>query len=468
MFNFFRVNDPIRLVGILLYLILFSVISWVFFSFPSTTPALMWMVLGERLSEGYLLYVDVIDDTGPLSAGVFTGLHLLFGRSPIAYVLLGKVFVLFQIYYWNSTLIKYRVFDENTYLPAIVMAALFHFSFDLMYLSPTLLGSTFLLLAFGQLFSHTVLQKESSESTLLIGIYGGLATGFHWNFVFFLPFIVFTGLAISGFTIRQLFLSIMGFLLPILLISVFYFWKDGLEQALQVWPIVFNYPSYGYQPYLSWLAPGVFPLLLALIGFTISSFFRGATINQQKQRQLIVIWLLFSAGLFFLVKNNASYQLVVFLPALSYFISQFFQRFSWTFLIRPAFFGLVLVAPILTSFYWTARTAVDTSYFVVATDEIALPKKSGLMVLEDNPSPYLIHSLEGPFLNYHMSVSYLQQEKTLPQKAQVFQMIRRQLPKKVLDKDGHFKDLLEELPALKEFYSEANPGIYSLKYEPRK
>ena len=260
----------------------------------------------------------------------------------------------------------------------------------------------------------------------------------------------------------------MGFLLPILLIFVFYFWKDGLEQALQVWPIVFNYPSYGYQPSLSWLAPGAFPLLLALIGFTISSFFRGATINQQKQRQLIVIWLLFSAGLFFLVKNNASYQLVVFLPALSYFISQFFQQFSWTFLIRPAFFGLVLVAPILTSFYWTARTAVDTSYFVAATDEIALPKKSGLMVLEDNPSPYLIHSLEGPFLNYHMSVSYLQQEKTLPQKAQVFQMIRRQLPKKVLDKDGHFKDLLEELPALKEFYSEANPGIYSLKYEPRK
>jgi len=426
------------------------------------------MVLGERLSEGYLLYVDVIDDTGPLSAGVFSGIHLLFGRSPMAYILLGKVFVLFQVYYWNSTLIKYRVFDENTYLPAIVLAALFHFSFDLMYLSPTLLGSTFLLLAFGQLFSHTVLQKESSESTLLIGIYGGLAAGFHWNFVFFLPFIAFTGLAISGFTIRQLFLSIMGFLLPILLIFVFYFWKDGLQQAIQIWPIVFNYPIYGYQPSLSWLVPGAFPLLLALIGYTISSFFRGATINQQKQRQLIVIWLLFSAGLFFFEKNNATYQLVVFLPALSYFISQFFLKFNWTFLIRPAFFGLVLVMPILASFYWTTRTAVDTTYFVVATAETSLPQKTGVMVLEDDPSPYLTNSLGGPFLNYNMSLSYLKQEKTLPQKAQVFQMIRRQLPKKVLDKEGHFKDLLEELPALKELYSESNPGIYSLKYKTRK
>jgi hypothetical protein len=423
----------------------------------------MWLVLGERLSEGNLLYVDIIDDTGPLSAGVFTGLHLLFGRSELAYILLGKIFVLFQIYYWNSTLIKYRVFDENTYFPAIVMAALFHFSFDLMYLSPTLLGSTFLLLAFGQLFSHTVLQKESSESTLLIGIYGGLATGFHWNFVFFLPFLIFTGLAISGFTVRQLFLSILGFLLPILLILVFYFWKDGLEQALQVWPIVFTYPNYVYQPYLSWLVPGVFPLVLALAGYLIGSFFRGATINQQKQRQLILIWLLFSAGLFFLVKNTASYQLVVFLPAMSYFITQFFLHFGWTLLLRPAFFGLILVLPIWGMNYWQDRTGIDTSYFVAQTFDMEPLIQSGVMVLEEDPSPYLTHSLDGPFLNYHMSASYLKQEKTLQQKAQVFQMIRRQLPVQVYDNQGHFKALLEELPALKEFYTEEKPGSYSKK-----
>jgi hypothetical protein len=67
-----------------------------------------------------------------------------------------------------------------------------------------------------------------------------------------------------------------------------------------------------------------------------------------------------------------------------------------------------------------------------------------------------------------MSTSYLKQEKTLQQKAQVFQMIRRQQPKQVLDGEGLFKDLLEELPALKEFYTETNPGVYSIKYETRK
>jgi len=51
----------------------------------------------------------------------------------------------------------------------------------------------------------------------------------------------------------------------------------------------------------------------------------------------------------------------------------------------------------------------------------------------------------------------------LQQKAQVFQMIRLQQPDQVFDKEGLFKALLEELPALKEFYTEVKPGIYTKK-----
>jgi hypothetical protein len=153
-----------------------------------------------------------------------------------------------------------------------------------------------------------------------------------------------------------------------------------------------------------------------LAGFFIGSFFRGATINQQKQRQLILIWLLFSAGLFFLVKNTASYQLVVFLPAMSYFITQFFLYFNWTLLLRPAFFGLVLALPLWGMNYWQERTKVDATYFVTAPIEKDQRIQKGLMILEENPSPYLTQSLDGPFLNFHMSESYLKQEKNLQQK----------------------------------------------------
>lgn len=421
------------------------------------------MVLGERLSQGYFLYQDVLDDTGPLSAGVFTGIHYLFGRNELVYEISGRILVFSQILYWNTILIRYRVFDENTYLPAIIMAALYHFSFDMIGLSPTLLGSTFLMLALGQLFSQTVLQKETSESTLLIGIYGGIATGFHINFILFLPYIIFTGLAISGFTIRQLFLALVGFFLPILLILVFYFWNDGLEEAFEIWPILFTYEGYEYQPYLSWLIPGILPLLLGLFGFFIGSFLKGSTINQQKQRQLIVLWMIFSALVFFLVKRQASYQLLIFIPGLSYLATHFFLYLKSGFISRFSFFLLVIGLPVGGIAYWTSRIPMDQSYFVNPGSEDEIPKGSTLMVLGNDCSPYFKAPLEGPFLNFHLTKSYLSQEKNLTQKAQLFQMLSSQNPDLIFDREGYFKALLEEIPALKESFRETSPGMYSSK-----
>ncbi|HAS59261.1 MAG TPA: hypothetical protein DCS64_12355, partial [Algoriphagus sp.] len=232
MYQFFKVNDPFRLIGILLFLVIWSLIYILFSDFPITATQLNWMLLGERLGNGVFLYQHIIDDTGPLSAGLFSLLDFLFGRNPLMLEILGRILVLFQVVFWNNVLIKYRVYDENTYLPAIIMLALFHISFDTLSLSPALLGSTFLVLALSKLFSQTVLQKDSTESTLLIGIYGGLATGFHPIYVVFLPYMILVGIAISGFSFRQLMLSLMGYLLPILLISVFYYWNNGLDEAI--------------------------------------------------------------------------------------------------------------------------------------------------------------------------------------------------------------------------------------------
>jgi len=440
-----------------------SLVSALFFTFPTTSPTLLWMVLGERLSEGYLLYVDIIDDTGPLSAGVFMAIHSVFGRSEWVYELLGIILVGTQIYYWNSTLIKFRVFDENTYLPAIIMAALFYFSFDLRQLSPTLLGSTFLILALGQLFSQTVLQKESNESTLLIGIYGGLATGFHLHFLFFLPYLIFSGLVISGFSFRQLFLTLIGFALPIISILLFYYWNDGLEQALQVWPIFFSYPSYSYQPMLSWLIPAIFPLLLAIVGYIFGGILRGSTINQQKQRQLILLLLFFSSTLFFLFKNQASYQLVIFIPGLTYLITHLFLHLNWGIIAKPAFYGLTLGLPFLGMNYWNSRTSQDSTYFVLEDSPHIIPKRKSILVMGNDPSPYLNISLGGPFLNYNMSKSYLNREKKLEEKAQIYYMIQKQAPELILDEEGQFNILLQELPILQKNYQETSPGLYEKK-----
>lgn len=463
MLRFFKVNDPFRLIGVSIYLIVLAILMIWIFPFPITEPRLMWMVLGERLSEGFFLYQDVIDDTGPISAGFLTLVHFVFGRSPLAYELIGRALVLFQIVYWNTILIRYRVFEENTYLPAIIMAALFHFSFDMSGLSPALLGSTFLILALGQLFSQTVLQKETSESTLLIGLYGGIATGFHLTFGIFLPYMIFVGIAISGFSFRQLILSLLGFFLPILLVFVFYFWNNGLIETLQVWPLIFIYEKYAYQPIISWIILGAFPVLLAVLGYFFSVFLRGSTMNQQKQRQLIFFWLAFSVLEFILLKRQASFELVIFLPGLTYLITQFFLHTGKGFLGKLAFLLLLAGLPAAGWWYWNGEANSGSGYFVRPSSEFSFQPGEKIMVLSNDPSPFLQASLGGPFLNYQLTKAYLETDKTLSEKAEIFQTLSAQRPDIVLDPLGNFKTLLEELPALKSLYREERPGVFRLK-----
>lgn len=463
MLSFFKVNDPFRLIGVAIYLILLAIVMLGFFSFPLTEPQLIYMVLGERLSDGFFLYQDIIDDTGPLSAGFFTFIDFLFGRNQFAYELIGRLLVLFQIIYWNTVLIRYRVFEENTYLPAIIMAALFHLSFDMAALSPALLGSTFLVLAIGQLFSQTVLQKETSESTLLIGIYGGIATGFHLNFGIFLPYMIFMGIAISGFSIRQLLLSLIGFFLPILLVMMFYFWNNGLTEAFQIWPLIFTYEKYNYQSLVIWAVLGAFPLLLALVGYFYSAVLRGSTINQQKQRQMIILWMIFSLAEFFLIKRQATYQLLIFIPGLTFLITQFFLNTSKSVIGKLAFLILLFGLPIAGWWFWQQELKSESTYFVRSKAEYQINPGEKIMVMSKDSSPYLENPLGGPFLNYNLTKAFLESEKTLEQKAKIFQNLTTQKPQVVIDPSGMFKNLLNELPALKSLYTETQPGVFRLK-----
>jgi hypothetical protein len=275
-----------------------------------------------------------------------------------------------------------------------------------------------------------------------------------------LPYIIFTGLAISGFSIRQLFLSLVGFFLPILLILVFYYWNDGLAETIQAWPMIFSYDTYEYQPMMSWLIPGVVPIILAFAGYFFGSFFRGATINQQKQRQLIILWLIFSMLFFFLVKRQAAYQLLIFIPGLTYLITQFFLHFKSGFIGRLGFTLLVFGLPFGGLAYWANRLEVDKTYFVQTTISDQLPNQSSVMVLGEDCSSYLQHPLGGPFLNYHLTKTFLSGEKSLEQKSELFRKLSKQKADFILDQEGSFQALLEELPALKEHYKEAKPGVF--------
>ena len=254
-------------------------------------------------------------------------------------------------------------------------------------------------------------------------------------------------------------LSLVGYFLPLLLISVFYFWNDGLEEAIQIWPLTFLSQKYEYQSLLSWLYLGIFPLLLAALGYFMATVLRGSTINQQKQRQLILIWLVFSAAVFFIIKKQAAYQLVILIPGLTYLITQFFLNTKKEFIAKMSFYILVVGLPAVAFWYWH-QDDTDSEYFV-AKNEVEYT--GNILVLGDNLSPYLNSSLGGPFLNYRLSKLYLDQDRDLREKARLFQMLQKQRPATVLDPQGDFEKLLKQFPALESQYRKTSADVYSLK-----
>lgn len=460
MLSFFKVNDPFRLLAVVVFLLGFSTVYFVLEPFSLTQSQLSWLLVGERAAAGYLPFYQIIDDTAPLSVAVFGVLNTVFGKDLLAYEILGRVLVLWQAIYWNLTLIRYRVFDETSYLPAIIMVVLFHFSFDLLSLSPALMGSTFLLLALAQLISQTVLQKETSESTLLIGLYAGLAVGFHSVYIIFLPYLIFTGIVISGFSFRELLLSLAGFFLPLLLIGTYYFWNDGVWGLIEIWPLSFLTPRVPYQSLLSWGIFAAFPLVLAGIGYLFCAVLRGSTINQQKQRQLLIVWLLISCFQLFLIKDQAAFQLAVLIPTLSYLITQFFHFAKRKLIANVLFLTLILGFPLASIWYWQAYLSENKAYQVTNT----LPAESkGMMLLQNDLSPLRGNMLDGPFLNYEMTKIFLEKEKDYGQKARLFVLLETQKSKHILDPNGEFQKLLDQFPVLADDYKKTSPGVFDLK-----
>jgi len=459
--NFFRVNDPFRLLAVALYILGLGFLYYFLDPFGLTQTQLTWIVVGERAIEGFLPFKNIIDDTGPLSVGVFSLFEMVFGRNILAYEIAGRILILWQAIYWNLILLKYRVLSETSYLPAVLVVCLFHFSFDMLSLSPALLGSCFLLLSIGQLFSKTVLQSKQSESTLLIGLHAGLAFGFHPIFLVFLPYMIFAGVAISGFSFRELILSIIGFLLPALGIATFYFWNDGLFELFRVWPMSFFTPRILYQTLTSWGLLAIFPLILAGIGYFLCAVVRGSTINQQKQRQLLMLWLVVACFELFLIKDQAGFQLIVLIPTLSYLLTQFFHLTKRAVIANSLFFLLIFGLPIGAIFYWSSYMNSNPKYLI--SEKLESNPREGIMSLQVDMSPYAQKKLDGPFLDYEMSKVFNSKTQTLSQKAKLFQLLENQKSGVVLDPNGTFQEILKSLPALENQYRKEERSIFVLK-----
>lgn len=433
---------------------------------PLLAPELMWMLTGERMTAGYHMYVDIIDDNGPFSVGIYWLLDAMFGRSLLAYHILAGGVMLFQIVYVNHLFIKYRAFDDNTYLPAMVMTVLFHLSFDFLTLSPALLGSTFIVLSLGRLFSLTLLNQDSTESVLMVGIFGGIAACFHLPLIFFLPFLIVTGIIVSGFNFHQLILSLVGYLQPLVFVALYYFWIDGLNDfILEFFFATRIIETYQYVSYWDILILFVVPIGFALSGFFMSSVLQRHTVNQQKQQQIMLIFLIFAVLALFLANRKNPYQLVVLLPGLTYFITQIFIYVEKKVVLKSFFYSFLIIVP-LVGYGWTfykINTETIYSYAIREDRKYDYFNRKSIVVLGSDIGYYKNATLSTPFLNYNLSKRILADFEDYGDMTTTYLQFSREKPQYIIDEEGVFRSLLIQIPALETLYYEEREGVYRLR-----
>ena len=224
--GFFRINDPYRLLGLLLVLILIGVPGFIY------APEILLsevksQVLGEAIADGKLMYIQVFDDTPPLASALFGLMNMFFGKSVLAYHIVALLIIFFQASYFAVLLINNKAYTENTYLPALIFGLLCFFSFDIVTFSAELLASTVLLFAINHLFHEIEFKIQQDDIVLKLGVYLGLSTFLVFSYWVFLLLSIFILIVLTRAGFRKIMLMMFGFVLPhAMLITLYFYWGE--------------------------------------------------------------------------------------------------------------------------------------------------------------------------------------------------------------------------------------------------
>lgn len=452
--RFFRINDPYRLIGLLLVLLLVSLPAFI-------NPAelllseLKSMVLGEAIADGKLMYIQIIDDTPPMASALFGFMDLLFGRSLAARHIVALLIIFFQASYFAVLLISNKAYTENTYLPALVFALLCFFSFDLIAFSPELLASTVLLFAINHLFHEIEFKIQKDEIVLKLGVYLGLATFFVFSYWVFLLLSILILIVLTRAGFRKITLTIFGFVLPhMLLVTLYFFWGEpGL-----LWKNFYLSNLTIFREMLLSLK-GLFVLCGVPLAFFVFSIFmvnREArfTRYQSQLMQVMFLWLLFSLIQIAVARKVSPASLVTFVPPLAYFISHHLLliRRRW----RAELSLWLFLIGLISMNYLTRTGRIDSVDFSRLFPENSTYKNTmagkKVMILGSDWNLYRQNSLGGIFLNWDLSQAII----TKPASYQYVEIIASSFdveePDVIVDENDYMKEILNKIPVLRKKY----------------
>ena len=461
MLHYFRINDPYRLFGLLAVLLI--IVLPLLIDPPGLTyPELKNFISGEKVRDGNSLYVEIIDSTAPLAAWFNAFWDLCFGRSVLARHILAFLIIFLQASYLGIVFSSKKAFAENTYIPSLIFAILFTFSFDTISLTPELVGSGFLLLALNSLFKQLEFREQGNESIFNLGLYIGIASLFALSFAIF---IIGCSLILIFFTRsspRQYFLMIFGFLLSHILLLSGYYLMDGVKE---IW-IYFYLPNLAFHSdrFISnqalWTLAAL-PLLFLFISLITMN--RDARLSKYQTQlvQSMFFWMIFSIIQILISKDFRPQSFISLIPCLSFFITHFLL------LIRRRKFAELYIWLLIIGIATISYTARYGMWDRITYDSLLVPENKTtfegkrVLALDGDYSFYRHNELASPFLSWTLSKDIFGEPGYYENVIVVYKGLNSDPPDVIRDKDDQLKPFLEQIPKLKGMYS--RNGIYYVK-----
>lgn len=466
MLSYFRINDPYRLIIIFVILILFRAPHFISSSWH-TIPELSWMIVGERMNEGAMLYVGIWDDIGPLSAWIYRSLDFLFGRSQLALQILGLLLFFFQISYLNYISLKHKMYNENNYLPALFSGVLGLTFFNIITLSPQQLGLTFVLFSMNSLFSHIETRNKTDGNLLNIGLYIGIAS------LFFLPYSIMIFLHIAGLIFftntikRRYLLLIYGAGIPCIICWLIYVWHGKTDELFaNYFHSLFSFETEQFLTYKSILIlSGATIILFTLSALKILSGF-GFTIFQVRIQKIMFFATMLTLFIYIFYSDKDGYSFIMFIPWVAFFLSHFFLSIKKAYKREISF--LIYFLSIVVLYFGVTFQSFNLND-IINVDSLIIHTKSGnkeyagkkILVLGSNIEPYHTSKQATPYFNWNLSKVQLEHLKYYDNLEAVDKNIRSDMPEFIVDQIGLAPELFDYIPLLEvEYIQIGKSGIY--------
>jgi hypothetical protein len=463
MLSFFRVNALYNLFFLLILLVVIRLPMYLY-GLPRLIPELQWMLVGEQINKGFVLYSEIWDNTAPLSALMYAGIDAIVGRSQGAFQIIALVVSLVQVFYFNIFVNERDVFPKRNYVPGLIYLLFLNISFDCCTLSPALMGTTFLLFAFGTL-TKQLGRNGATDEVFEAGFYISVASLFYPPAAIFIVWVVISLALFTNASFRQFSLAVFGFLFPLGITTLYFYLNENYEAFLRNFLLsVFQIRQYDLNDFRALLATILLPLGISVMGY-FKIIGRGGFVNfQTRTQQIMVLWAL--AGVLSLVLTPflAPMQFLVFVPCFAFFTILYFYSIKKNWLSEVIFIGL---AGAILFIHYEAVYVSDRET-LVSLKNLRLPEKitatniknRKVLVLGNATEEYIQNYVATPYLNWSLAQYELERLDNYKHVISILRNFERDYPDYIIDKANLAPRLFKRIPVLERRYRKISEGIY--------